>query len=170
MAAISTYINALYIVMYNRTADSAGYNYWSGPSQTGALLPAAPVTDALAVTLGSAFKAAHSTYFDAQYAALSDTNYILKLYQNLGCHTAGVSGDALIYWQVQLDKVSGGRAKLAGEFTKAFLDYAGTDAAGLVRKAVFDNKVAVSLAWVDDSKTNAFMNAVRHCHINGTEA
>ena len=160
MAAISTYINALYIVMYNRTADSNGYNYWSSPAQTGALLPASPVTDALAVSMASSFKIAQSTYFDAQYAALSDTNYILKLYQNLGGSTAGVGGDALIYWQFQLDKYSGDRAKLAGEFTKTFLDYAGTDVAGLARKAVFDNKVSVSLAWVDASKTNSFMNAV----------
>ena len=154
---VQKYINALYVVMYDRAADSNGYNYWLS-TVTGATSQT-PVTDAIAQTMAGSFRSASSTYFNTQYSALSDSNFILALYANLGNTSSGVGGDALNYWQGRLDGFGGDRAKLAGDFTKAFLEYNGTDAAGLLRKAAFENKVAVSQAWVDASRTNAFMNS-----------
>ena len=154
---VQKYVNALYVVMYDRAADSNGYNYWLS-TVTGATAQT-PVTDAIAQTMAGAFRSASPTYFNTQYAALSDSNFILALYANLGNTSSGVAGDALNYWQGRLDSFGGDRAKLAGDFTKAFLEYNGTDAAGLLRKAAFENKVAVSQAWVDASRTNAFMNS-----------
>jgi copper(I)-binding protein len=163
----SNYINGLYIVLYGRTADSGGYNYWLN---TQGVSPAAaavtPISAASEQALSKAFVSTQSSYFDATYgltsssgAALSDTNFILALYNNLGGNDTGVSGAALTYWQNALNAVNGDRAALAGRFTEEFLSYNGADPAGLLRQASFFNSVAVSQAWVSASASNSFMDA-----------
>lgn len=163
MAAFETLINGMYVTMYNRTADSVGFNWASGvaglPNPTDARNTVASTLSAQ--NIAQVFRSTQPTYFNAQYGSISTTDAILKLYQNLGGNTSGVDASAIQYWTEQLANVGGDLSKLAGQFTLEFLNYNGTDTAGLARQQSLNNRVAVSQSWVTESgrTANAFMNA-----------
>jgi len=150
------FLNAIYTVMYGRTADAGGVRYWSGQFGVDAR---APVSRDLAHRIADGFESSQATYFNAQYGALATPDFIRTLYLNLGGNTAGVDASAIAYWEGQLAEVQGDRGKLAGEFTLAFLSYAGVDSGALQRVEQLANRVALSQAWVAASDTDAFMNA-----------
>ena len=160
-ATYDTFINGLYEVMYGRTADSVGFNWARGQvglaSNTVAASTSATASQAQA--LAGVFQSTQSTYFASTYGALTASQFVNALYVNLGGNVSGVSGSDMAYWQGMLNSLGGNRAALAGEFTLEFLNYAGTDAAGLGRQSALLNKVAVSQAWVSNSAANSFMNA-----------
>lgn len=159
MATYAQYINGLYITMYGRVADSNGYNYWLGTlGVTAAQAATTTISTATEQSLADAFVSTQSTYFNTQYGGLSDTNFILALYNNLGGNTTGVTGANLSYWQAQLTAL-GSRSALTAAFVDAFVNYNGTDTAGLARQAAFMNSIAVSQAWISASASNSFMNA-----------
>ena len=163
MATYSSFINGLYVVMYGRSADATGYNYWLGTQGISAAAAATTIIPAAAETaLGNAFMTSQSTYFNSQYQSLTDTAFIQQLYNNLGGSSTNVSGSDMAYWQQQLVAAGENKAALAAQFTAAFIDYNGTDPAGLARQQTFMNKVAVSQDWVSVSGTAAnssLMNA-----------
>ena len=85
MAAFETLINGMYVTMYNRTADSVGFNWASGvaglPNPTDARNTVASTLSAQ--NIAQVFRSTQPTYFNAQYGSISTTDAILKLYQNL---------------------------------------------------------------------------------------
>ncbi len=173
MATVQAVINAMFITMFNRTADSGGYNYWLAQPIWGANNNAAISASAAATTtatlgqsnnLADIFESSQSAYFNAQYGGLTDNAFITALYQNLGGNTGNVTSADLMYWQAKLDGYGGDRGKLTGNFTSDFLniDLSGSsDQAAIDRQNTFLNKEAVSENWVSRSSEsgNAFMNA-----------
>ncbi|CAN1560559.1 RTX calcium-binding nonapeptide repeat [Rhabdaerophilaceae bacterium] len=163
MANFEVFINGTYVTMYNRTADNVGFNWASGVAGLSSV--AATRTTAVstleAQSLAATFRGTQADYFNSQYGNLAPRDAILKLYQNLGGNTDGVDEAAINYWTNELSKVGGDLSKLAGQFTLEFLNYNGTDAAGLVRQQSLNNRVAVSQSWVNESAKpiNEFMNA-----------
>ena len=152
----SQFVNAIYSVMYGRTADASGYRYWASQFD---LSPTVNVSVDFAQRIADAFESASPTYFNSQYGALSNTDFVRKLYVNLGGNTDGVDSSAINYWQGRLGELQGDRGKLTGEFTLAFLGYTGWDSGGLQRVEQLASRVALSEAWVAGSEQKAFMNA-----------
>lgn len=150
------FVNAIYSVMYGRTADASGYRYWASQFD---LSQNVTVSIDLAQRVADAFESASPTYFTSQYGALSNADFVRKLYVNLGGNTDGVDSSAINYWQGRLGELQGDRGKLTGEFTLAFLGYTGWDSGGLQRVEQLASRVALSQAWVAGSEQKAFMNA-----------
>jgi Ca2+-binding RTX toxin-like protein len=159
---VQQYINALYITLYDRAADSNGYNFWVA---TLGLTPAqgstTNITSAQQLQLATQFVNTQSTYFNTQYGALSNSQYIEALYQNLG-GTAGDSG-GVSFWTVELNKLIGqgktqiqARTEIAARFTNDLLDINLANVTGLTpaelaaaqaRQDAMQNKLAVSIAY-----------------------
>ncbi|HBZ99394.1 DUF4214 domain-containing protein [Stutzerimonas stutzeri] len=114
-ATISKAITAVYVGMYNRAADQAGYQWWL--AQFGGN-PDAAISDSQMKQLSQGF--ANISYFQSAYpASLSDVDFINKLYMNIG----GNAGDAagIEYWQSRLEALEGNRADMVGEFLYGFV-------------------------------------------------
>ena len=162
MASIQSFLNGLYVVMYNRTADQNGMSYWSSQAGVSASNPASTsISTDTATKIGAAFQAAAPSYFDSQYASKTGVDFISQLYLNLG-GTGTVDSAGLLYWGGVLASFGSdpaAKSKTAALFVQAFIDYSGTDAAALARQAVFTNKIVVSQSWVEKSAGNTFMNA-----------
>ena len=170
MATVQAIINAMYVVMYDRTADDTGYDSWltstvwgaSGISATNAA--ATQATSAQAQALADLFESTQSTRFTAVYGALTDAAFIEALYMNLGGNFSGVSSADVFYWTGKLTALGSDRGKLVGQFVTEFLDLnlaGSTDTAAVARQNTFINKVLVSQNWVEQSGKagNSFMNA-----------
>lgn len=171
-ATVQTVVNAMYVTMYGRAADSTGYAYWAGVPMWGTSGSTACTTETLqtttvatntqAQTLGLHFKSSQSTYFNTTYASLDANAFIRALYVNLGGNS-DVGASDLLYWTSQLATLGGDRGKLAGEFVHQFLTINlsdSTDAAAVGRQQTFLNKVLVSEDWVTQSLNKSFMQAV----------
>jgi hypothetical protein len=143
-ATVLQEVNALYIAMYGRAADSIGLNYWVGqisaqfPGTTGATplpepgQPGNAQAVAIENFLGLAFFNAAPAYFAGLYpntggGAITDIQFIQDLYQNIG----GNAGDAggINYWFTQLQGLEtttsqqNARAELAGQFAAGVLGF-----------------------------------------------
>ena len=122
--------------------------------------------------LGQAFVNTQSTYFNATYGSLTDSDFINALYVNI----AGNAGDpgGVAYWSNLLaqaeaggESVQAARAGLAGQFVHDLIGVdltPGAAALGLTaaqyqeavtRQAIIDNKIAVSLAYLNASQQPA---------------
>src|SRR5262245_59195199 len=120
MATVLQGISGLYVTLYNRAADDVGEAYWAGRLGLSVTQAAgATVSAAQMSTLASLFVSTQSTYFNAVYGALNDTQFIQALYRNLG----GNDGDAggILYW---VGKLAAGttRTALVGQFVNDFIN------------------------------------------------
>ncbi len=150
----------LYAAVYGRAADAAGLAYWEGiigavPESGGTTA----ITTQNAQLLGQLFVIAESSYFNATYGKMNDSQFIEALYTNIGGNSGDPSGNA--FWTGQLAaleahgaSVQMARSEVVGEFVQQFIGYdLSTQPVGLTiaqyqaavqRQATFDNKLAVS--------------------------
>jgi hypothetical protein len=150
----------LYAALYNRAADAPGLAYWEGVvGATAANAGTTAITTANAELLGQLFVTTESTYFNATYGALNDSQFISALYTNIGGNSGDPSG--ISYWAGQLAtleaqgaSVTTARSEIVGAFVQEFIDYdlstqpssltTAQYQAGVQRQTMFDNKLAVS--------------------------
>jgi Domain of unknown function (DUF4214) len=160
----------LYTALYNRAADSPGLIYWEGvvgsQADSGGVTPATAATTAVtaqdAQLLGQLFVASQSTYFNATYGGLTDSQFISAIYTHIG----GNSGDptGVQYWSGVLGTLEAqgvsaqtARSEIIGQFVQAIIaDNLTTQPAGLStadwqaaiqRQTSFDDKMAGSLMY-----------------------
>jgi S-layer protein len=172
-ATILQEINGLYVAVYGRAADGPGIDYWCGQlGITAATAASTLVTPAQETLLGQAFVNTQSTYFNLQYGALTDLQFIQALYVNIGGNTGDANG--VQYWFSLLQTAEGAspsaaqilaaRAGLVGQFVHDMLSIdltggqaasglsASDYAAAVARQQQFENKVAVSQDWANESR------------------
>jgi hypothetical protein len=167
-------ILGLYAAVYNRAADYPGLSYWIGvvgqqadaAGVTAANAATTPVTTPDAQLLGKLFVTTQSAYFSKTYGALTDSQFIGGLYQNIGGNAG--DPDGVQYWSTQLASlesrglsVMDARAQIVGQFVQGFIGYdLGTQGANLnvaqyqaavQRQQIFDNKLTVSQAYANAS-------------------
>jgi hypothetical protein len=179
-------INALYIALYGRLADSIGIDYWVGqlqlhnPAITPANAAGFPISQADSAFLGLRFLTASadaSNFFNSLYTNLNDLQFVQALYQNIGGNAGDPGGIQFWFSQLQAleatNTVANARAQIAGQFADAVLDFDLTPGAAalglsavdyanaLARQASFQNKVSVSQFYADESRlpTGGFLNA-----------
>ncbi|GEM_PF-2758429 len=114
-ATISKAITAVYVGMYNRAADLAGYNWWLNGFGGD---PNAPVTAQQMQSLAAGF--ANNAYFTTAYPqSMSSTDFINQLYINIG----GNSGDSagIHYWEERLETLGADRPAMVAEFIYGFI-------------------------------------------------
>ena len=170
-------ILGLYAALYNRAADFDGYPYWVGvdgqQSDSGGVTVANAGTTAVtlndAQVLGQDFVNTQSTFYNATYGNLLDSDFVTALYVNI----AGNAGDqgGISYWEGLLKQaemggasVQAARAGLVGQFVHDLIGVDLTPGAAalgltaaqyqdaLTRQAIIDNKIAVSLAYLNASQ------------------
>jgi len=175
----------LYAAVYNRTADDLGMRYWvdvvarqaDASGITFASAATTPISATDAALLGRLFVSTQSTYFNQIYGNLNDADFVDALYFNMGGQHAENSS-AIAYWVnvVQRGAASGlsvqdARAAMVGQFVHDLID---VDLAqwtavltpneletAILRQAVVNNKLAVSLAYANASANpnGSFLNA-----------
>jgi probable HAF family extracellular repeat protein len=185
-------IAGLYAAVYNRTADASGVQYWDNvvaqqPDASGVTVASAantPISTSDASLLGQLFVATQSAYFSQTYGNLNDSDFVNALYLNMGGQNAETPS-AIAYWQniIQTGEASGlsvqnARAAMVGQFVHDLIDVDLTQWTTLLtpselettilRQAVVNNKLAVSLAYVAASANpnGSFLNA----HVVGDAA
>jgi hypothetical protein len=118
----------LYVALYGNCATGSGVTYWTNatmtfdPSVTTTGTTTAAISVADETFLGQQFVQTQSTYFNSQYAALNDTQFVTALYQNLTDSPGQPNG--VLYWVGLLtaaeaangNNVLSARAGLAGQF------------------------------------------------------
>jgi hypothetical protein len=185
-------IAGLYAAVYNRAADSFGMQYWVNvvaqqADALGITYSAAantPISTNDAALLGQLFVATQSAYFNQTYGNLTDTNFVNALYFNIGGQNAEAAS-AIAYWVniIQAGEASGlsvqnARAAMVGQFVHDLIDVNLAQSTSvltpselettILRQAVVDNKLAVSLAYVNASANpnGSFLNT----HVVGDAA
>ncbi len=167
----------LYAALYNRAADFPSYSFWVGidgqQADSGGVTVANASTTAVTLNdagvLGQAFVNTQSTYFNQTYGGLTDSAFINALYVNI----AGTAGDpgGIAYWANLLaqaeaggESVQAARAGLAGQFVHDLIGVDLTPGAAalgltaaqyqdaLTRQAIINDKIAVSLAYLNASQ------------------
>jgi len=155
MATALQGISGLYITLYNRAADSDGQKFWAGVlGETVAQAATTTITLAQMQTLSTSFINTQSSYFNATYGSLTDTQFINALYINLGGNGGDTAG--ITFW---VSLLAGGqtRAQVVGRFVNDFISLdLSTKPAGLsdadyaaaqTRQHTFQNKILVSLNY-----------------------
>ena len=175
-------IAGLYAAVYDRAADSFGMQYWVNvvaqqADAHGITYSAAantPISTNDAALLGQLFVATQSTYFNQTYGNLNDTDFVNALYFNIGGQNAQ-SPSSIAYWvnTIQNEEASGlsvqnARAAVVGQFVHDLIDVNLAQwttiltpselETTILRQAVVDNKVAVSLAYVNASAKSWRLN------------
>lgn len=167
-------ILGLYAALYNRAADSPGLTYWEGvvnaqPDSggvTAATAASTAVTAHDAQLLGQLFVASQSSYFNATYGSLTDSQFVSAVYNHIG----GNSGDpaGITYWSGVLATLEAqgvgaqmARSEIIGQFVQIIIeDNLSTQPPSLTTadwqaaaqlQTLFDNKIAVSLAYANAS-------------------
>ena len=167
----------LYAALYNRAADFPGYSFWVGldsqQSDSSGVTVANANTTAITLNdagvLGQAFVNTQAGFFNGTYGSLSDSQFINAIYANIGGNAGDPNGIA--YWASLLahaeasgQSVQAARAGLVGQFVHDLIDTdlsPGAAALGLntaqyqaalVRQATIDDKIAVSLAFLNASQ------------------
>jgi hypothetical protein len=170
-------ILGLYAALYNRAGDGSGYSFWvntdgqqadsGGVTMSNASGTTVTLTDA--AVLGQQFVNTQNTFFNQTYGGLTDSQFINALYVNLGGNAGDPGG--ISYWANLLAQAEAGgqsaqaaRAGLVGQFVHDLIGVnltLGAAALGLTtdqynaalaRQAAIDNKVAVSLAYLNASQ------------------
>ena len=132
---INNQIAGLYVAFFDRAPDSEGLEYWYNVATE-------DNTNSWMYTVAQGF-ASHPV-FEEKYQDLNDEEFVKAVYQNL---LDGVDNDqnAIDYWLGRVDAV--GRDGMVAEFVDAVLNYDGDDIQGLERKAYFEDKIDVGLAF-----------------------
>lgn len=178
-------VAGLYAALYNRAADDVGMRYWVNvvaqqADAVGVNLASAadtPISANDAALLGQLFVSTQNAYFNQTYGHLSDVDFVSALYLNMGGQHPETSS-AITYWVnvIQRGEASGlsmqsARAAMVGQFVHDLIDIDLAQwtsvlspselQATVLRQAVVNNKLAVSLAYVSASATPAgvFLNA-----------
>lgn len=154
----------LYASLYGRAAEKPGYEFWIGSLKDDGItvsnVKQATATFQQSQELGENFVKSQSTFFDATYGGLDDSQFIDALYKNIG----GNAGDAdgIQFWAKQLATLRAGgagvqeaRSQIAGTFVQALIGYDASTNAGdqdaLLRQQTIENKIAVSQAYLTAS-------------------
>src|SRR5262249_46228598 len=101
-ADVAEEINGLYVGLYDVAARRAGVGFWINvaatidPSITQANASSTAASAAVANFLGQQFVQTQSTYFNQLYATLTDSQFVLALYQNLTDSDGSAGGQQ--YW------------------------------------------------------------------------
>jgi len=158
-------IDALYITLYNRVADSFGLTGWANSlGLTVAQAATTLATKAQLESLATQFIAVESTtstsYYVTTYGGATNAQFVQDLYLNLGGPTnQGGIAPGLAYWTGLLNNGES-RGQLVGDFVQAFLTYNTTgDSAGTARQQTLLNKDMVSDYYIKASVANAFLQA-----------
>ena len=175
-------IAGLYAAVYDRAADAFGMQYWVNvvsqqADALGITYSAAantPISTNDAALLGQLFVSTQSAYFNQTYGNLNDADFVNALYFNLGGQNAETAS-AIAYWVnvIQNSEASGlsvqnARAAMVGQFVHDLIDVNLAQWAPILtpseldttilRQAVVDNKLAVSLAYLNASGKSQRIN------------
>jgi hypothetical protein len=174
---VQNVIDGLYVAIYNKAADSAGYNYWLSTLPAGTKLgtPVTSIASPLLTSLTAGFLNAQGTvltYFNNTYPpTMTNTQFVQTLYQNLG--GAGSVGDAagVLAWTTLLNS-GASRTTMISQFIYDYMTFNANSpaAAGLTPAQLaaqlgftqtFLNKISVSAAYAQASSSTAgaFLNA-----------
>jgi hypothetical protein len=164
----------LYAALYDRAGEMPGYSSWINylklqPDATGVSVSNANTGTTSfqdAKVLGEAFVNSQSTFFDATYGGLTDSQFVNALYTNIGGNGGDASG--IQFWSSQLKVLESGglsaqaaRSQIVGTFVQALISYDPAANAGSLsssqyqdavnRQSTIENKIAVSLAYLNAS-------------------
>ena len=166
-------IDALYITLYNRTADSYGLTGWASylgytPAQAASTTATLAQFQSLAAEMIAVESTTTANYYTQQYGGASPQQFITDLYLNLGgaSNQAGIQA-GVSYWTslIVADEAAGqtqtqAYANVLGQFVQTFLTYNTTgDVAGTARQDTLLNKDTVSDAYIAASANHPFMVA-----------
>jgi hypothetical protein len=164
----------LYATLYNRGAEMPGYSSWidylrQQPDAGGVTISNANSGTTSfhdAKVLGEGFVVSQSTFFDATYGNMPDSQFINALYVNIGGSAGEASG--IQFWTSQLQTLEStglstqaSRSQIVGSFTQTLIGYdpaanMGSLTASQYQDAVhrhdtIANKISVSLAYLNAS-------------------
>ncbi len=133
-SAQQTALSQLYVAFFNRAADSTGLGYWANNLLDGASIE----------NIAQSF---YNTDAARPYYSQGQTNaqFIETFYSTVLGRAADAEGKA--YWVAQLGQDGQTQGSVAVAIVNAVTAYAGTDAAALTSKALFNAKVEVSTAY-----------------------
>jgi len=138
--AMRTDVAKLYVAMFGRAPDTTGLGYWVNKLANG---------DSLATVAQDMYNVDAARAYYPSFASAQEI--IQSYYQNV----LGRAGDAegIAYWTKELESGKETIGKVFVNIMQATADYAGTDAAALTSKALFENKVSVAQYYGENDGT-----------------
>lgn len=144
--AMRTEISQLYVALFGRAPDAEGLGFWVQLRDQGQSLT--QIANTMYAT----------TPARAYYPSfLTNQEIIASFYLNVLGRTADAEG--LAFWTAKLNAAGATPGSVITEMIGVVANYAGTDPAGLVSQALFNNKVAVAQYYgehagnIDDATT-----------------
>lgn len=129
--AMRTEVSQLYVALFGRAPDGDGLGFWVQLRDQGQTMAQ------LANTMYATTPA--RTYFPS---FLTNTEIISAFYVNVLGRTA--DADGLAFWTGKLNAAGATPGSVIAEMISVVANYTGTDAAGVVSKDLFNNKVSVA--------------------------
>lgn len=140
--AMRTEVSQLYVALFGRAPDGDGLGFWTQLRDQGQSLTQ------IANTMYATTPA--RTYFPS---FLTNGEIIASFYVNV----LGRTGDAegLAFWTAKLNAAGATPGSVIAEMINVVANYTGTDAAGIVSKDLFNNKVSVAQYYGEKNGTVA---------------
>lgn len=145
--AMRTEVSQLYVALFGRAPDGDGLGFWVQLRDQGQTMAQ------LANTMYATTPA--RTYFPS---FLTNTEIISAFYTNVLGRTA--DADGLAFWTGKLNAAGATPGSVIAEMISVVANYSGTDAAGVISKDLFNNKVSVAQYYGEKNGTVAGATAV----------
>lgn len=142
-----TEVSQLYVALFGRAPDGDGLGFWVQLRDQGQTMAQ------IANTMYSTTPA--RTYFPS---FLTNTEIISAFYTNVLGRTA--DADGLAFWTGKLNAAGATPGSVIAEMISVVANYTGTDAAGVISKDLFNNKVSVAQYYGEKNGTVAGATAV----------
>jgi Ca2+-binding RTX toxin-like protein len=127
-------VTQLYVALFGRAPDAEGLGFWSGLLERG--LSVANVADAMFATQPA------RAYYPS---GLANEQLIASFYLNVLGRPADAGG--LAYWTAKLGAAGATPGSVIADMVDVVSHYDGTDPAGLLSAALFDNRAAAALFY-----------------------
>jgi len=157
MATLKDKIVGLYIAFFNRAGDEEGLKYWENQASI--------LGEDNAISKLAEGFASHPKFTDL-YSGLNNREFVEAIYKN----TLGKAGDSggIDYWTTKLDSGMS-KSDMVADFISISLDFNPNDpqyanlskeeiATALSRQALIENKVTLSLDYIDTLKSRTDLN------------
>jgi hypothetical protein len=140
--AMRTEVSQLYVALFGRAPDGEGLGYWVQLRDQGQTL--AQIANTMYATTPA------RTYFPN---FLTNGEIIAAFYTNVLGRTADSEGAT--FWTTKLNATGATPGSVIAEMISVVANYTGTDAAGVISKDLFNNKVSVAQYYGEKNGTAA---------------
>lgn len=131
--AMRTQVSQLYVSLFGRAPDGEGLGYWVTQLDSGKTV-AQVAQDMYNVPAARAYYPAFAT----------NEEVVATFYQNVLGRAVGTDTEGQAFWVAKMNASGATKGSVISEMLNVVANYAGTDAAGVASKALFNNKVAVA--------------------------